>query len=268
MLSILLAACADPEPGCQVSAQGDVTDGVAFGNPFGVAAFDPSSAVPVESDGLRLRGATDFSLDGPARLSFAGWEPVPVRFDLAKSAAGVLACSPSRVELRRPVSTVTGTVRPSAATEGPYEVAGCGGRTRTAKDGSYSLPVVPSQSCQLWVRLGERPWRPVGAADIATLASGDLPVDLPYGVGSLGVLVAEGAEPPTVVSGPPGVADGLAAGDVVLSLGGVPTPTYGALVAEARALPPGTRVDLEIEREGARQTVSTLVFELVDPPLR
>ena len=73
------------------------------------------------------------------------------------------------------------------------------------------------------------------------------------GKAMIGVILDGSVDAPTVVEcvpWSPAVSAGLAAGDVILELGGRPTPDRAALVARLADLEPGQRVDLRVLREG------------------
>ena len=73
------------------------------------------------------------------------------------------------------------------------------------------------------------------------------------GKAMIGVILDGSVDAPTVVEcvpWSPAVSAGLAVGDVILELGGRPTPDRAALVARLADLEPGQRVDLRVLREG------------------
>ena len=64
----------------------------------------------------------------------------------------------------------------------------------------------------------------------------------------------------------PAKAAGLRAGDRIVSVGGVPTPTYGDVVDEVRSSPAGS-VAVVYERAGERRTVTTDLLATQRPPV-
>lgn len=72
----------------------------------------------------------------------------------------------------------------------------------------------------------------------------------------------EGALVVDVVEGSPAEKTGIQPGDIILSFGGVPTPTFPALVAAVGEKEPGDRAKVEIEREGEKKALEVTVGRL------
>jgi S1-C subfamily serine protease len=72
----------------------------------------------------------------------------------------------------------------------------------------------------------------------------------------LGVDRTDGVLVMTVGPKSPAAAAGLQPGDIILSVGGTPTPTPSDLYAALRQRKPGEKVDVRVLRDGAERTVS------------
>jgi S1-C subfamily serine protease len=72
----------------------------------------------------------------------------------------------------------------------------------------------------------------------------------------LGVDRTDGVLVMTVGPKSPAAAAGLQPGDIILSVGGTPTPTPSDLYAALRQHKPGEKVDVRVLRAGAERTVS------------
>ncbi len=83
-----------------------------------------------------------------------------------------------------------------------------------------------------------------------------------FGIGSeSGIVVAEVSE------GSPAAAAGLRQGDVIVRLDGEPVKEVGTFRNRVSLIPPGTRAELTIVREGQRQTVKVVVGKLTEEKL-
>jgi hypothetical protein len=78
-------------------------------------------------------------------------------------------------------------------------------------------------------------------------------------LGLFGYGMADNATVGDVVEGSPAEKAGLKAGDVVLSFGGVPTPTFQDLIAAVAKKEPGDRTKMEIDRNGEKLEVDMIV---------
>jgi len=81
-------------------------------------------------------------------------------------------------------------------------------------------------------------------------------------LGVFGGGIDEGAMVADVVQGSPAEKTGLQPGDVIISFGGVPTPTFPDLVAAVGEKEPGDRAKLEIERDGEKRELDVVVGRL------
>jgi serine protease Do len=83
---------------------------------------------------------------------------------------------------------------------------------------------------------------------------------------SFGLDRPRGALVSSVEPGGPAAHAGIAAGDVVLAVGGRPIERYGELSATIAAMKPGADASLELWRNGKRQDVSVRIAELKEQP--
>lgn len=78
-------------------------------------------------------------------------------------------------------------------------------------------------------------------------------------IGLFGYGMADNATVGAVVEGSAAEKAGLKAMDIVLSFGGVPTPTFQALIAAVSKKEPGDRAKVEIERDGEKKELEVIV---------
>ncbi|HKQ71568.1 MAG TPA: Do family serine endopeptidase, partial [Polyangiaceae bacterium] len=92
------------------------------------------------------------------------------------------------------------------------------------------------------------------------------PVDVALGK-ALGMDASKGALVAEVEAGGPAERAGLKAGDVIVSVGGAPVPSSEDLPRMVARHAPGAKTQVEISRNGKRQTLAVTLDELKDEPL-
>jgi serine protease Do len=83
---------------------------------------------------------------------------------------------------------------------------------------------------------------------------------------SFGLARPHGALVSSVESDGPAAHAGIAAGDVILGVGGHPIERYGELSGAIAAMRPGSDASLDVWRNGTQRTISVKVAELKDQP--
>jgi putative serine protease PepD len=67
-----------------------------------------------------------------------------------------------------------------------------------------------------------------------------------------------------VVKGGPAANAGIKTGDVIVAVDGIPTAGPDAVIADTRAHQPGDHVQVTLDRNGTRKTVSVTLIDAAD----
>lgn len=138
----------------------------------------------------------------------------------------------------------------------------------TEDDGGFRLPNVPAGQSEI-ICMGDEPIR-LGSVTSDVAAGSVTAVVVPVvriqtnAPGDIGLEVAPDTRPPRVTKiapGSPADAAGLQPGDRIMRISGVPTANLGSagMMALLRQRPPGTSIDLVIQREGKEQSATVVV---------
>jgi hypothetical protein len=190
----------------------------------------------------------------------------PVWISWADAAMGVARCTPATVPLAPVTTTLSGDVASPYARRHALSVVGCGGQTLVRPDGTFELPVLPDEPCEVWARREDGvPGLPVEVDPTRS------PVHLsavPQVLAITGVDAREDRRGVRIEGGGPGPFE---PGDLVVSLDGRRLKR-DPLVALGRAMlgldPSGQRPmdhELVVRRDGVE--VQVQVRRSVSPPV-